>query len=120
MTFLAIRWHRCWLALLPRILRKLFAPAPIPENFKRQFPFSLALRPKQLQAAAEESAFLIPATARLQLKYWNIKCPVQLIHGDADEVIEKEQTIRLYRALTRSDIQYAGHMVHQVDPEAIL
>jgi pimeloyl-ACP methyl ester carboxylesterase len=47
---------------------------------------------------------------------------VQLIHGDADEVIEKEQTVRLYRALTRSDIQLiqnAGHMVHYVDPEAI-
>lgn len=110
------------LAFLPRILRKLFAPAQIPENFKNEFPFSLALRPKQLQAAAEESAFLIPATARLQLQYWNIKCPLQLIHGDADEVIEKDQTLRLHRVLSRSDIQLiqnAGHMVHQVDPEAI-
>lgn len=110
------------LALQPRILRKLFAPAQIPTQFKRQFPFSLALRPKQLQAAAEESAYLIPAATRLQLQYWNIKCPVQLIHGDADEVIEKEQAIRLHAVLARSEIelvQQAGHMVHHVDPEAI-
>jgi pimeloyl-ACP methyl ester carboxylesterase len=110
------------LALLPRILRKLFAPAPIPQDFKRGFPFSLALRPKQLQAAAEESAFLLPATARLQVQYRNIKCPVQLIHGNADQVIENEQTVRLHRVLARSDMRLvpqAGHMVHYADPEAI-
>ena len=110
------------LALLPRILRKLFAPAPIPEVFKREFPFSLALRPKQLQAAAEESAYLIPATTRLQFEYANIRCPVQLIHGHDDEVIEKDQTARLHRVLARSDIEliaHAGHMVHHVDPQAI-
>jgi pimeloyl-ACP methyl ester carboxylesterase len=109
-------------ALLPRILRKLFAPAPISENFKRHFPFSLALRPKQLQAAAEESAYLVPATARLQAGYRNIKCPVQLIHGDSDEVIEKEQTLRMHRVLGRSELRVipqAGHMVHHVDPEAV-
>jgi pimeloyl-ACP methyl ester carboxylesterase len=110
------------LALLPSILRKLFAPAPVPESFKRRFPFSLALRPKQLQAAAEESAYLVPATARLQLQYLNIRCPVQLIHGDADQLIEKEQTVRLHRVLARSEVQLipqAGHMVHHIDPEAI-
>jgi pimeloyl-ACP methyl ester carboxylesterase len=110
------------LALLPRFLRKLFAPAPIPEDFKRAFPFSLALRPKQLQAAAEESAFLLPATARLQVRYRNVKCPVQLIHGDADQLIENEQTVRLHRLLARSEmhlVPQAGHMVHYVDPQAI-
>jgi pimeloyl-ACP methyl ester carboxylesterase len=99
-------------ALLPRILRKLFAPTPIPHNFKRGFPSSLALRPKQLQAAAEESAYLLPATARLQLQYLNIKCPVQLIHGDADQIIESQQTARLHRVLARSEIYLipqAGH-----------
>jgi hypothetical protein len=32
-------------------------------------PVLLTLRPKQLHAAAEESAYLIPATARLQPEY---------------------------------------------------
>jgi pimeloyl-ACP methyl ester carboxylesterase len=62
------------LIMLPSILRRLFAPRSIPVNFKRTFPFSLALRPKQLRAAAEESAYLIPATARLQREYQNISC----------------------------------------------
>jgi pimeloyl-ACP methyl ester carboxylesterase len=67
------------LMMLPSILRRLFAPRSVPEDFKRGFPFSLALRPKQLRAAAEESAYLIPATTRLQREYQNISCPVRLM-----------------------------------------
>jgi pimeloyl-ACP methyl ester carboxylesterase len=110
------------LIMLPGILRRLFAPRSVPEDFKRAFPFSLALRPKQLRAAAEESAYLIPATARLQLEYQNITCPVRLIHGDADQVIEKEQTVRLHRVLPGSVMQLvpeAGHMVHYADANMV-
>ena len=63
------------LAILPVMLRKIFAPHPVPQAFKREFPISLALRPKQLRAAAEESALLIPAAAQLQSQYSRIKCP---------------------------------------------
>src|SRR5947207_1025121 len=38
-------------------------------EFKDQFPISLSLRPKQLRAAAEESAFLITIVAHKQLQY---------------------------------------------------
>jgi pimeloyl-ACP methyl ester carboxylesterase len=110
------------LLMLPSILRRLFAPRSIPANFKRDFPFSLALRPKQLRAAAEESAYLIPATARLQPEYQNITCPVRLIHGDTDQVIEKEQTVRLHKVLSDSVMQLvpeAGHMVHYVDANMV-
>ncbi len=110
------------LIMLPGILRRLFSPRSVPETFKKSFPFSLALRPKQLRAAAEESAYLIPATARLQFKYQNITCPVRLIHGDADQFIEKEQTARLQRVLSGSVMQLvpeAGHMVHYADANMI-
>jgi pimeloyl-ACP methyl ester carboxylesterase len=53
-------------AILPTVFRKLFAPRSVPQNFKDGFPASLTLRPKQLRAAAEESAFLIPAAAQFQ------------------------------------------------------
>ncbi len=39
-----------------------------------------------------------------------------------DELIEKEQTVRLHRVLARSEIELirqAGHMVHHADPEAL-
>ena len=107
------------LAIWPVLLRKIFGPHPVPQAFKREFPISLALRPKQLRAAAEESAFLIPAAAQLQSQYPHIKCPVRLFHGDQDHFIECEQSRRLQQALPRSALQFirnAGHMVHYADP----
>jgi hypothetical protein len=106
------------LMMLPGILRRLFAPRSVPEDFKRNFPFSLALRPKQLRAAADESAYLIPATARVQLEYQNIACPVRL----TDQLVEKEQTVRLDRVLSGSMMQlvpHAGHMVHYVNANLV-
>jgi pimeloyl-ACP methyl ester carboxylesterase len=85
-------------------------------------PISLALRPKQLRAAAEESALLIPAAAQLQSQYARIKCPVRLFHGDQDHFIECEQSRHLHRALPRSAlhfVQNAGHMAHYADPRII-
>ena len=108
--------------MLPAILRKIFAPRPVPNTFKRAFPISLALRPKQIRAAAEESAFLIPATAQLQVQYPRIMRPVRVFHGEQDHVIEREQSQRLHQALRCSilhDIRNAGHMVHHADPTAI-
>jgi pimeloyl-ACP methyl ester carboxylesterase len=110
------------LAILPATLRKIFGPHPVPEAFKREFPISLALRPKQLRAAAEESAFLIPAAAQLQSQYPRIKCPVRVFHGDEDHFIECEQSRHLHHALPRSVlhfVQNAGHMVHYADPRII-
>jgi pimeloyl-ACP methyl ester carboxylesterase len=109
-------------AILPLLLRKIFAPRSVPLAFKRMFPISLALRPKQLRAAAEESAFLIPAAAQLQLHYRRLVTPVRLLHGDQDQFIEREQSQRLHQALPGSVlhfIQDAGHMVHHADPAAI-
>jgi pimeloyl-ACP methyl ester carboxylesterase len=110
------------LAMLPALLRKIFRPQPVPQPFKKEFPISLALRPKQLRAAAEESALLIPAAAQLQAQYARIKCPVRLFHGDQDHFIECEQSRHLHRALPRSAlhlVQNAGHMVHYADPRII-
>jgi pimeloyl-ACP methyl ester carboxylesterase len=101
-------------AMLPSLLRKIFAPQPVPEQFRHEFPVSLTLRPKQLRAAAEESAFLIPVTSQLQSQYSRVDCPVHIIHGRDDEVIEAEQSQRLHDVIRGSElhlISHAGHMV---------
>ena len=105
-------------AILPALLRKLFAPRSIPEEFKDRFPASLTLRPKQLRAAAEESAFLIPEATRLQARYSSIRCPVHIFHGTGDQLIEPEQARRLHNVLSSSDLHLvddAGHMVTYAD-----
>jgi pimeloyl-ACP methyl ester carboxylesterase len=105
-------------AILPALLRKLFAPRSVPGNFKDGFPISLMVRPKQLRAAAEESAFLIPEAAHFQSRYPSIRCPVHIFHGTGDQLIEPEQARRLHRVLGSSDLHLvndAGHMVTYAD-----
>ena len=109
-------------AILPTAFRKLFAPRSIPGKFKSAFPASLTLRPKQLRAAAEESAFLLPTAAQFQSRYPNIRCPVRIFHGTGDHVIEPEQARRLHEVLSSSDlhlVEDAGHMVTYADVPAI-
>lgn len=105
-------------AIMPKLMRTLFAPRAIPPEFKNEFPTSLSLRPKQLRAAAEESAFLIPGAAQLQVQYQGIRCPVRIVHGKADRLIEADQSHRLHEALPRSLlhlVEDAGHMVTYAD-----
>jgi len=108
--------------IIPGMLRKLFAPRAVPEEFTKNFPVSLAVRPKQLRATAEESAFLVPAAAGFQRHYPNLRCPVRIFHGTQDQVIEVEQARRLQKALPHSLlhlVEDAGHMVTYADTEAI-
>lgn len=110
-----------WL-MMPSLLRKLFAPRPVPQAFKDGFPASLTIRPKQLRAAAEESAFLIPAAAQLQPQYSRIECPLRIVHGAEDKLIEPEQSRHLHEVLGRSllDVfEHAGHMVTHAEPPHI-
>jgi pimeloyl-ACP methyl ester carboxylesterase len=110
-------------AILPALLKMLFAPRSVPSKFKDRFPISLMLRPKQLRAVAEESAFLIPEAARLQSLYSSIRCPVHIFHGTGDQLIEPEQARRLHQVVGRSDLHLvndAGHMVTYADGGDIL
>jgi pimeloyl-ACP methyl ester carboxylesterase len=109
-------------AIMPKLMRTLFAPRAIPPEFKNEFPISLVLRPKQLRAAAEESGFLIPAAAQLRLQYRDIRCPVTIVHGEGDRLVEADQSRRLHEALPRSLlhlVEGAGHMVTYADPQRI-
>ena len=109
-------------AMLPALLRKLFAPRSVPADFKERFPASMTFRPKQLRAAAEESALLIPEAERLQSRYSSIRCPVHIFHGTEDQLIEPEQARRLHLLLDRSDLHLvtdAGHMVTYADGGSI-
>jgi pimeloyl-ACP methyl ester carboxylesterase len=110
-------------AIMPKLMRTLFAPRPVPPEFKNEFPIALSLRPKQLRAAAEESAFLVPLAARSQPRYQAIGCPVRIVHGKNDWLIEADQSRRLHEALPRSLLRLvedAGHMVTYADTLGIM
>jgi pimeloyl-ACP methyl ester carboxylesterase len=108
--------------ILPATFRKLFAPRPVASNFKREFPSSLTLRPKQLRAAAEESALMIPTATQFRFLYPNIRCPVRIFHGTGDQIVECEQARHLHEVLPRSElklVENTGHMVTYADQAAI-
>jgi pimeloyl-ACP methyl ester carboxylesterase len=88
---------------------------------RNEFPISLSLRPKRLRVAAEESAFLILVAAQLPLHYQGLQCPVRIVHGKSDRLIEADQSRRLHRPLPGSMldlVEDAGHTVTYADTPA--
>jgi pimeloyl-ACP methyl ester carboxylesterase len=102
--------------LMRRIYAKLFAPAPVPERFRRDVPHGLVLRPRHLRATAADTAFLIPGAWRLAARYAELTMPVTIVAGTGDEVVYFDSHARrLHGALPGSrliGVPGAGHMIH--------
>jgi pimeloyl-ACP methyl ester carboxylesterase len=107
----------------PRLLRKIFGPAPVPPKFKR-FPKEMAVRPSQIRAAAAESGLVVPTAHEASSGYPKLKMPVVVLAGVDDRLINiTEQSGRLHDAISHSifrPIAGSGHMVHQTNPEAVM
>jgi pimeloyl-ACP methyl ester carboxylesterase len=107
--------------IYPRLIRKIFSPAPVPERFRRLFPKEMALRPSQLRAAAEDSALMIPAAAELRHRYGELEMPVVIVAGTEDRIVDPgRQSGRLHRDLPRSEfiaLPGGSHMVHHLAPD---
>lgn len=102
--------------MAPKLVSKVFAPRAVPSRFAGGFPIALALRPWQLRASAEETAFMIPRAALSQAHYQRLRLPVAILAGDADEIVTpKRQSMRLHEEIPHSDLRVLpglGHMIH--------
>jgi pimeloyl-ACP methyl ester carboxylesterase len=109
--------------MAPKLFRKMFAPRPVPQRFAEGYPLGLALRPWQLRASAEETNFMIPWAAMSQAHYHELRLPVAILAGDADEVITtKRQSMRLHEEIPHSDLRVLpglGHMIHHFAQDEI-
>lgn len=108
----------------PMILRKkLFAPTPVPEHFKR-FPKWMAFRPMQIRASAAEIALVLPAVMRLSKRYRELNVPLVIVAGSGDRLVYTDKhSARLHAELPGSDfrvVQGAGHMVHHVAQDQVM
>jgi pimeloyl-ACP methyl ester carboxylesterase len=110
-------------AILPGLIKQMFAPAAVPEHFERLFPKELMLRPSQLRAAAEDAALMTPSAAELEQHYRELTMPVTIITGADDQVADVgRQSERLHRELAGSEfivLPGLGHMIHHLAPDAI-
>ena len=111
-----------WL-ILPSLFRKIFSPNPVPEVVQGEYPTSLLIRPSQLRAASEEAGFMVPAAAMLAQSYSVIDCPVAILAGRDDTIVESEQAIRLQQQLRHATVEripQSGHMLHYFEGDQII
>ncbi len=103
--------------LAPRILRKIFAPHPVPLHFTQAMPTSMTLRPWQVRASAEDSGTMVPWAAAQAHRYPELhRLPVSILAGSEDQIADHQRhSVRLHEVLPHSDLQIVpglGHMVH--------
>ena len=111
-----------WLAL-PAFAKKTFAPKPVPEIVKKEYPRLMLIRPSQLRAVAEDSAFMLPSAATLAMSYRRLKCPTAIIAGREDKIVRSEQALELQKKMPHATVRLvpeAGHMVHYFVADEIL
>lgn len=106
-----------WL-LMPRRLRRLFAPRPVARRLVAGVAPLLLVRPGQLRASAGDGAFLVPTAASLARRYHRIRQPVEIFAGAEDRIFRHPadgQSGRLHARLPRSELHIMpgmGHMLH--------
>ncbi|HYC02452.1 MAG TPA: alpha/beta hydrolase [Azospirillaceae bacterium] len=109
-------------ALTPPVLRKIFKPMPVPRDFLAGFPLELCVRPSQIRAMAEDTAFMTTDAARLSRRYGELRVPVTILAGEGDELItparHAEPMARAVGARLRL-LPGLGHMAHHGDPDAV-
>jgi pimeloyl-ACP methyl ester carboxylesterase len=111
-----------WLGL-PLFAKKTFAPKSVPDIVKKEYPRLMLIRPSQLRAVAEDSAFLLPSAAALTVSYRRLECPTAIIAGRDDEIVRSEQAVRLQMAMPHAAVAIvpeAGHMVHYFTADEIV
>ena len=109
--------------LLPALLKRIFQPLPVDPRFRARYPIAMALRPEQIRASAEETAYMIPAAARLRRHYGELELPIVIMTGSEDRIADVgRQSERLHAELPASALAVvpgAGHMIHYAATEAI-
>jgi pimeloyl-ACP methyl ester carboxylesterase len=111
-------------ALMPIIVKGMFAPRPVPKRFSMGFPYGMSVRPWQIRAEAQDAALLIPAAKAICARYGAIMMPLAVMAGVNDRAIDVDQHAkRLHRDIPHSTLRLlpdAGHMVHHAAPDQVL
>lgn len=109
--------------LAPRAISRMFAPLPVTEAFKAEFPLPLSLRPSQIRASSEEVAMMNAVAGELARRYRGIRVPTAIVAGEADEIVETPfHSIRLHDHIAGSTLHLMpemGHMLHHFETEKL-
>src|SRR3954471_13890431 len=107
-------------ALMPLVVRGMFAPLPVPGRFRAGFPYGMAVRPSQIRAEAQDGATMAAGVAAMRDRYGELDMPVVIVAGSEDQVVDVgRHAVRLRDQLPHADLRLvpgAGHMVHYAVP----
>ncbi len=110
--------------LLPTLWRTMFLPQRMPTRFEEGFPFTLAGRPAQMIAEAEDSMALGPGLVRSAFSYLTCRVPVEILGGDADIVVVNAmhglRAAAMIPGARYRSLPGLGHMLHHFRPEEVL
>lgn len=110
------------IARLPAAAKAMFRPREVPERFWSEMPTELFSRPEHLRAVAEDGAGMAGDQTRLSRRYGDLACPIAVIVGDADAVVDPERhSVRFARerGATLDVLPAVGHMAHWANPELV-
>ena len=110
--------------MAPRMITKMFSPQAVPARFDSEFPVGLMLRPSQIRASTKDATHMIPDAFGMADRYPGLSCPVAILAGDADAIVDlKAQAQRLHAAVPGSMLDVfagIGHMTHHGDPTRVV
>jgi pimeloyl-ACP methyl ester carboxylesterase len=111
-------------AMLNRLVEGMFAPTKVPVDFFSALSREMMLRPVQLRANAEDTAFMMQAARSLSRRYAELRLPVTLVAGSDDQVVDvQSHSARLHSQLAQSHlvvVPRTGHMAHYTAQDSIV
>ncbi|MEM1299594.1 MAG: alpha/beta hydrolase [Pseudomonadota bacterium] len=105
------------------LVAEAFAPQPTPDRYADYIGVPLATRPATLRGNARDITELNTILEALSLSYARITCPVEILHGTADDTVPlKIHAEHMHALLPKSHLtrlEGVGHMPHHARPEDV-
>ncbi|PZO73672.1 MAG: alpha/beta hydrolase [Mesorhizobium amorphae] len=93
-----------------------FAPNPVPENYKDRARIPLVLRPSAFRANAEDVEGLHDFVEREQPRYREIRAPAVVISGNRDTVVfEEVHSLGMVRDVAGAELVWVENLGHKPD-----
>jgi pimeloyl-ACP methyl ester carboxylesterase len=103
--------------------RAVFLPQIMPENFMRDSATLLLLRPREFLANARDLVTLKAAVAEQAPRYSDIRAPVVIVTGEADQTVSTTRHSRPFAAAVPGTklivLPNVGHMVQNAAPDLV-
>jgi pimeloyl-ACP methyl ester carboxylesterase len=81
-------------AMLPLLLKGMFAPLPVPARFTKSFPRGMSVRPGQIRAQSQDGVAMIPVALAMRHRYQELSMPIVIMAGTKDRVVKSRERLR--------------------------